>query len=167
MTQVNKIEIIHDWDYPFYGSRYAIARAKQLAGYTVWPWNSSWEFAREVQSFRSLEYLLGVTASYCPRQEVLDTHKWTQLLPNLRLHSHPTETGGYAFKRWNPGIGDNNQTDWTHKDINDGRIAMDIGNRPITSLTEVVDVHIKPERQTVHAYIDLLAGMKRRGLKWK
>jgi len=162
-----KVEVIHDWDYPHYGRMYALKRIWQLINYIIFPSYSEEEYNRELQTFQNLEYLLDINAKYYARPNVLKESVVASLYAN-GVHFHPEEGDirSPAHKVWKPGIGKNKQEEWTLKEIKDC-MAMDLPGRWFKKKTEILDVHIKPERQSIHGYIGRLAEAKRKGIKWK
>jgi len=160
-----KLDLIHDWDYPFYGRRYALKRIWQLLKYVIWPRLSRHEYVKEYQAFMDLELLLGLNAKYYPRACVTDKY-FAFIAPFGGLHIHPKDAPT-VHKIWIPGIGKEKKECWSKKNIEE-KIAMDLpGRDEFTDKTEVLDVHIKPERQSLYDYVRLLADAKRKGVEFK
>lgn len=161
------IPIVHDWDYPFYGRKYALKGILRNLFFLIFPRTSRIAYEEEVKAFQDLEYLLGITSKFYPRPRVLKEYCLAHDIAD-GVHYHPREGDLCSpfHKVWKPGIGLHKQENWKLEEIQE-KIAMDLPRREITDKTEILDVHVKPERDSLYHYVWLLAEMKRKGIKWK
>lgn len=177
-----EIEVIHDWDYAQTGKRAALRKSlvwflyflsryfPPLKRWCTPIWNLH---KREATAFKQLNKLLGVHAKFFPRKgsRVVLSDQWTEKDdPTFHIHLFsgrelPKERD-VPWKVWQGGVGDPPLTEWTCNQVL-RRMAMPDLGLPITDETDILNVHVVPARGSIYYYIDALATLKKKGIKWK
>lgn len=144
---MTKIEIIHDWDYPYIGKRYALKRAIRLIIYVVSQYIPSLrrlcepiyqEEKQIAENFLMFEKMTGIKASYCVRVPVKkEFGSFVSQLPNLRSHYHYPNTD----RGWVPGI--MGKTRWARRDFALTPMGG-VEKANIDKDSRVINIHVTP-----------------------
>jgi hypothetical protein len=144
---MTKIQIIHDWDYPYIGKKYALKRAFMLIIYVLSRYipglrrfcEPIYQEKRQIaEDFLMFEKMMGIKASYCVTAPVRkEFGDFVSHLPNLRSHFHYQNTD----RGWVPSI--MGKTRWARKDFAHTPMGG-VEKSDIDKNSRVLNIHVTP-----------------------